>query len=267
MTPWGFGWTKYYQQKTAYKVTRWKNAIVQRVIYAFTRVWPKAMKRLFIRRARAQLGPDFDIETDFTPSYYPWDERLCALDENDLYQSFKSGKAAIVTDHIDRFTENGILLRSGKELQADIIVAATGLDLVVNGEASLTVDDTEVRIPDTWSYKGMMYSGVPNLIHTFGYINASWTLRADMVADFACRVINHMGATDKRQVTPQLRPSDADMVARPWIDEFQSGYIQRNMPKFPKQGDREPWLNTQNFRRERKTIGKAPVDDGVLTYR
>ena len=253
-------------KKIAYAITRWKNATVQRVVYGFSRIWPGPLKRHLIEQVRKQLGPDYDVETHFTPHYNPWDERLCALDDNDIYPPIKAGKVEVVTDHIERFTEVGILLKSGRELEADIVVSATGLELVTNGEATLTVDGQPVNLPDIWSYKGMMYSNVPNLINTFGYINASWTLRADMVADFTCRVIHHMDETHSKQVTPCLRASDADMVAKSWIDGFQSGYMQRGLPKFPKQGDREPWLNSQNYSREKRTIGKASVDDGVLTY-
>jgi len=220
-----------------------------------------------LRQARVQLGEGFDIETDFTPSYNPWDERLCALDENDLYEAFKSGSASIVTDEIDHFVANGIKLKSGKTIEADIAVAATGLEMAINGEADLMVDGKPINLSDTWSYKGMMYSGIPNLINTFGYINVSWTLRADLTADFTCQVIDRMKQTNTKQVTPVLRAGDADMPERLWIDDFQSGYMQRGLPKFPKQGDREPWINSQNYRLEKKTIGKASLDDGVLTFK
>ena len=254
-------------EQTAYDFVRWKNAMIQRFIYGLSRIWPAALRWILLRQARVQLGEGFDIETDFTPSYNPWDERLCALDENDLYKAFKSGSASIVTDEIDHFVANGIKLKSGKTIEADIAVAATGLEMAINGEADLMVDGKPITLSDTWSYKGLMYSGIPNLINTFGYINASWTLRADLIADFACQVIDHMKRTNTKQVTPVLRPGDADMPERPWIDDFQSGYMQRGLPKFPKQGDREPWINSQNYRLEKKTIGKASLDDGVLTFK
>jgi len=254
-------------EQTTYDFVRWKNAKIQRFIYGLSRIWPAALRWLLLRQARVQLGEGFDIETDFTPSYNPWDERLCALDENDLYEAFKSGRASIVTDEIDHFVANGIKLKSGETIEADIAVAATGLEMAINGEANLMVDSKPINFSDTWSYKGMMYSGVPNLINTFGYINASWTLRADLVADFTCQVIDRMKTTNTKQATPVLRAGDADMPARLWIDDFQSGYMQRGLPKFPKQGDREPWINSQNYRLERKTIGKASLDDGVLTFK
>jgi cation diffusion facilitator CzcD-associated flavoprotein CzcO len=186
--------------------------------------------------------------------------------DSDLFASIRSGKASIVTDHIDRFTETGIKLKSGQQLDADIIVTATGLNLVVLGEVEFVVDGTPVDFSQTWTYKGMMYSGVPNLVCTFGYINASWTLRADLTSEYVCRLINHMDKTGTRMVVPQLRASDRNMPARPWIDYFSSGYMRRMMHRFPKQGDREPWINPQNYSRDKKMIRFGPLEDGALIF-
>ncbi len=154
----------------------------------------------------------------------------------------------------------------GEEIAADIIVVATGLNLQLFGGAEFRVDGQPVHFPDTWSYKGMMFSGVPNLVHTFGYVNASWTLRADLTAEFTCRVLAHMDATGARQVTPRLREEDRQMEPRPWIEGFTPGYVQRALHLFPKQGDREPWLNTQRYARDRRMIRGAPLEDGVLRF-
>ncbi len=252
--------------KTAYALTRWKNIKLQRLIYRLSRIWPNLLKRLFVGAARRQLGPDYDVATNFTPRYNPWDERLCALPDNDLFHAVRSGKAEVVTDQIERFTQNGILLQSGRELAADIIVTATGLNLVMSGELEFSVDGEKVDLADTWTYKGIMFSDVPNLVNTFGYINSSWTLRADLISDFVCRLVNKLAASGMRQVTPRLREEDRDMPERPWVDDFSAGYFQRALHLLPKQGDREPWINCQNYTREKRLIGRAPLEDGVLTF-
>jgi cation diffusion facilitator CzcD-associated flavoprotein CzcO len=250
----------------AYGLTRSKNVALQQFLYRRTRTQPEKVKRRLLDMVRKELGPDYDVETHFTPTYNPWDQRLCIVPNSDLFEAIRAGKASIVTDRIDRFTETGIALVSGQQLAADIIVTATGLNLVVLGEMQFVVDGAPVDFARTWTYKGMMYSGVPNLVSTFGYINASWTLRADLTSEYVCRLINHMDATGTHQATPQLRDSDRDMPPRPWIDRFTSGYMQRMMHRFPKQGDREPWINPQDYGRDKKMIRFAPLDDGALIF-
>ena len=250
----------------AYAITRWKNISWQNWFYKKSRTKPGYVRKLLLDGVRDELGPDYDMETHFTPSYNPWDPRLCLVPDSDLFESIRSGKSSVVTDQIESFTETGILLKSGKELEADLIVTATGLNMVLMGETAFDVDGVPVDFSNTWTYKGLMYSGVPNLVNTFGYINASWTLRADITAEFFCRLVNHMDATGSRQGTPTLREQDADMPARPWIDEFSSGYMQRVMHLFPKQGDREPWLNTQDYRRDKKMYRNETFDDGALVF-
>ena len=215
---------------------------------------------------RKELPSDYDIEKHFTPSYDPWDQRLCLVPNSDFFAAINSGKASIVTDHIDTFTEKGILLKSGEELDADIIVTATGLDLVVLGGMEFIVDGERVDISKSFSYKGMMFSDVPNLVSTFGYINASWTLRADLTAEYFCRLLNHMDETGFRQCTPRLGDEGRNMPARDWITAFSSGYMQRAMHVLPKQGDREPWLNTQNYDLDKKMIRGESIDDGVISF-
>lgn len=250
---------------TAYGVTRWKNTRMQQFLYRRTRTQPEKMKKKLLELAKKQL-PDETVDQHFTPTYNPWDQRMCLIPDADLFDALNNGRASVVTGHIERFTENGILLKNGETIEADLIVTATGLKLVLLGEAEITVDGEQVNFADTWTYKGMMYSGVPNLITTFGYINASWTLRADLTAEYLCRVVNHMSDTGTRQATPVLGESDKNMPPRDWIDDFSSGYMRRSMHLFPKQGDREPWMNPQNFHKDKKMIREAPLDDGALIF-
>ena len=252
--------------KVAYAITRWKNIRFQLSVYRRTRTAPDKVKKFLLNRIRKELGPDYDIETHFTPRYNPWDQRLCLVPNSDFFESVRTGKSSIVTEQIDSFTEKGVLLKSGEELEADIIITATGLNLVLLGGAGFVVDGHPVRIADTFSYMGMMYSDMPNLVTTFGYINASWTLRADLTAEYACRIINHMDEAGCRQCTPRLRSEDKNMPARKWITDFSSGYIQRIMHLFPKQGDKAPWLNTQNYAEDKKLLSDRAVDDGVLQF-
>jgi cation diffusion facilitator CzcD-associated flavoprotein CzcO len=257
---------KFLPESLAYGLTRWKNVTMQGYMYRKTRTEPDKVRDLILAGVRKELGPDFDVETHFTPSYNPWDQRLCLVPNSDLFAALRSGKASVVTDHIDRFTATGIRLKSGEELAADIVVTATGLQMAVMGEIDFSVDGAPVDFGQTWTYKGMMFSGVPNLVSTFGYINASWTLRADLTCEYVCRLVNHMTKTRTTQVTPRLRPEDDAMPARPWIDDFSSGYMARSMHRFPKQGDREPWINPQDYQRDKVMIRKGALEDGALIF-
>ena len=258
---------RFLPDKLAYAIVRWRNAKIVGDFYKVSRNFPVKTKQYLIDGVRAYLGPDYDIDTHFTPRYNPWDQRLCLVPNGDLFQAINSGKASVVTDQIERFTEAGILLSSGAELEADIVVTATGLNMTVMGGIEFCMDDDkQVDFAETYTYKGMMYSDVPNLITTFGYINNSWTLRADLNAEYACRVLNHMERHHLRQCTPRLRDEDQQMPSRPWIDNFTSGYMQRAMHLFPKQGDREPWLNTQDYKRDRNMIRRGVIDDGALIF-
>ena len=256
---------KFLPAKLAYNITRFKNITLQGYMYNRTRVKPAKIKKLLLGMVRKELGDDYDVDTHFTPSYNPWDQRLCLVPNSDLFQAIRSGKATVVTDLIDRFTEKGLKLQSGEELEADIIVTATGLNLKLLGGMTVSVDNEAVDFPKTFSYKGMMYSDVPNLVQTFGYINASWTLRADLTAEYVCRLLNHMDKLGVSQCTPRLRDEDENMTARPWIDDFSAGYMQRLMHLFPKQGE-GPWRNTQNYALDKKVIRKAPLEDGALIF-
>ena len=253
-------------EKVAYAVTRWKNIRYQQWIYRQTQRHPERVKRKLLRWVRKELGRDYDVETHFTPTYRPWEQRLCLVPNSDLFAAIRSGKASVVTDRIETFTEKGILLKSGAELEADIIVTATGLELIALGGIDFVVDGAPVDLADTFTYRGFMCSGVPNVISTFGYINASWTLRADLIADFACRVINHLDETATRRCEPSLRETERNMERRPWVTGFSSGYLQRVMGDLPKQGDHAPWTNPQDYRLERKWARRGELEDGVLTF-
>jgi cation diffusion facilitator CzcD-associated flavoprotein CzcO len=252
--------------KWAYAITRWKNIHFQHFMYGQTRKRPAAVKRFLLRRVRKELGKDYDVEKHFTPAYDPWDQRLCLVPNSDLFEAIRSGKASVATDEIDTFTETGLRLKSGDELEADIIVTATGLDLLVLGGVEFSVDGQPVDYSNTMTYKGLMTTGVPNLVSTFGYVNASWTLRADLIAEWFCRLVNHMDAVGARQCTPTLRDEDRAMPQKPYIMNFSSGYIQRVLGQLPKQGDRAPWVNPQDYIRDRKMFREGPIDDGALAF-
>jgi cation diffusion facilitator CzcD-associated flavoprotein CzcO len=249
----------------AYAVTRWKNTTMQQLIYRQTRTKPEKVRAKLLDMVRKEL-PAADVDAHFTPTYDPWDQRLCLVPNSDLFEALRSDKASVVTAQIDRFTESGIRLVDGTELEADIIVTATGLELVTLGEVDVVVDGEQVDFSHTWTYKGMAYSDVPNLVSTFGYINASWTLRADLTCEYVCRLLNHMRATATDQCTPRLRASDADMPERPWIDNFSAGYMQRAMHLMPRQGDREPWINPQDYKRDKVLFRQSALDDGVMQF-
>ena len=250
----------------AYAITRFKNVQGQRFMYQRTRTRPEMVKKKLIDRVRKALGPEFDVETHFTPRYNPWDQRLCLIPNGDLYEAINRGDVSVVTDEIDYFTESGIQLKSGEKVEADIVVSATGLNLELLGGVQFSVDGVPLDFSDTWTYKGMMYSDVPNLVQSFGYINASWTLRADLTSEYVCRLLNRMDELGVSQCTPRLREEDRAMPARPWIDDFTPGYMQRKMHLFPKQGDHAPWRNTQNYTLDKKMIRKAALEDGALVF-
>lgn len=249
-------------EKLAYKITRWKNITRYKLLYAWTRAHPDKARKTLLGIIRKRLGPDYDIERHFTPAYNPWDQRLCIAADGDIFDALKAGRASIVTDHIDRFTKTGIALKSGQHLDADMIITATGLDVVMLGGCSFCVDGTDIHLPDSFGYKGMMFSGVPNLVSVFGYTNASWTLRADLVAQYVCRLSQHMDQTGMRQV---MACPPADMVPAPWFD-FQPGYIQRALQTMPKQGDRDPWRNRQDYPHDKKALTRAAIDDDYLQF-
>ena len=252
--------------QVAYNITRAKNTWRQQLVYKRTRTKPDQIKMLLLGGIQLELGGKYPIKKHFLPRYNPWDQRLCLVPNSDFFAAMRSGRASVVTDTIETFTETGILLSSGEHLAADVIVTATGLQLVSLGEAEIYVDGHQVDFAKTRTYKGMAYSDVPNLATSFGYINASWTLRADLTCTYVCRLLNHMRDTGTRQCTPRLRPGEENMPSRPWIDGFSSGYMQRVMHLMPTQGDREPWINPQNYDKDKKMFREGRLDDGVMQF-
>lgn len=250
----------------AYAIVRFLNMNAQQLFYGKARKDPEKIRDWLLKRLRKELGPDYDMATHFNPSYNPWDQRICAVKDGDLFKAIREGKAEVVTDHIEQFTETGIDLESGKHLDADIIISATGLTLNVMGDVRVFVDDKEMDLAQTWTYKGLMTTEIPNLMNTYGYINASWTLRADLNAEYMCRLLNHMDSTGTRTVVPELRAEDSNMSEHPWIRDFTAGYMKRMMHLLPHQGDSEPWVNTQSFYKDRKMLRKASLEDGVLAF-
>ncbi|MDA9584071.1 NAD(P)/FAD-dependent oxidoreductase, partial [Porticoccaceae bacterium] len=260
------GLRKLLPHRWAYALTRLRNTRFQELLYKQTRKRPEKVKKTLLDMVRKELGPDYDVDKHFTPSYNPWDQRLCLVPDSDLFNSINNGSATVVTDHIDTFTETGIQLKSGEHLDADIIVTATGLQLIMMGGAEISVDGASVDFAKLWTYKGLMVSSVPNLVQTFGYINASWTLRADLTAEWVCKALNHMNETNTTSMVPEVPSELKEMPVRHWIDDFPAGYMQRVMHLFPKQGDREPWVNTQDFRRDRKIFNQALGTDSALQF-
>jgi monooxygenase len=249
--------------KAAYAVVRWKNVLVAMLVYQLSRRRPRLVKRLVRRAIERRLPAGYDVDTHFNPSYDPWDQRMCLVPDSDLFAALSSERASIVTDHVDTFTPEGLRLRSGRELQADIVVTATGLNLLALGGMQIAVDGHDVDVSETMAYKGMMLSGVPNLALSFGYTNASWTLKADLTCGYVCRLLNHMDAYGYTHCTPVN--DDPSLVAEPFLD-FSSGYVQRSIHLFPKQGSRVPWRVHQNYARDMLSLRRAELDDGELRF-
>ncbi|MDH7973774.1 NAD(P)/FAD-dependent oxidoreductase [Sphingomonas sp. AR_OL41] len=217
---------------------------------------------------RAYGGEDFVFEPHFTPRYRPWQQRLAFCPEGDIFQAARAGKVSVVTDEIERFTEKGVLTRSGEEIEADLIVAATGFRLSVMGEIPFAVDGRAVDWHDTVNYRGMMFTGVPNLVWVMGYFRASWTLRVDMLGDFVCRLLNHMAARGAHRVEVALLPEDAEMPLLPWIDEntFNPGYLRRGLDRMPQRGDKPEWMHNQDYWREKGEIPAIDLDGAEFVY-
>ena len=229
---------------------------------------PDVVKQELLEGVRAFVGPDYDVDTHFTPKYRPWQQRVAFVPDGDLFKSVAEGHASIETDHIDRFTEKGILLKSGKELEADIIITATGFNLSVLGGIPFTVDGKPVNWPETVTYRGMMFSGVPNLLWVFGYFRASWTLRVDLMGDYVCRLLKHMDQKGVQMVMPEIPADLKNMKIGNWIeeDDFNPGYLKRGMDQMPKSGDHPDWQHTQNYWSEKDEIPKLDLDTPALKY-
>ena len=254
---------KYLPLKFTYWFIRWRNILRQQYYFRLCKKYPKGVKNVIIREVKKKLGNDFDVKTHFTPKYNPWDQRMCLVPDGDLFEQINQGKASVVTDHIKNFTENGILLKSGKELKADVIITATGLNLEMLSTVEFFIDNKSVDISKTVTYKGMMYSGIPNLASTFGYTNASWTLGADLTSEYVCRVINHMKRNNYDVVCPK---PNIGIEADPDYLNLTSGYIKRSINIFPKQGKKAPWRNNQNYLIDIFQMKYGRIDDGEISF-
>ena len=249
--------------KLAFPIVRWKNVLLASAVFHLSRRKPKLMKKLIHRGVAARLPAGYDVRTHFNPTYNPWDQRLCLVPDGDLFESISRGDAEVVTDAIESFTEKGLKLASGAELEADIIITATGLNLLVMGDMKLSVDGEEVVPSERVGYKGMMLSGVPNMALTLGYTNASWTLKADLVAHYVTRLLNHMSENGHRQVTP-IEP-DPSLEREPFID-LASGYVLRSIDQLPKQGPRAPWRLYQSYPRDVVLMRHGPLEDEGIEF-
>lgn len=249
--------------RAAYALTRWKNVLLGIFFYNLARSRPDVFKRMLAKGVRHQLGEEYDIK-HFTPQYNPWDQRLCLVPDSDLFRAIRDGRASVVTDHIDTFTETGLQLKSGEHLDADIVVTATGLVLKLMSGLQLVVDGAPVDMSKTMAYKGMMYSDVPNLSSAFGYTNASWTLKCDLTAEYVCRLLKYMDKHGYAQCTPRV--NDSELTEEPVLD-FTSGYVQRALHTLPRQGSKTPWRLHQNYVKDLSMMRFGRVDDGTMEFK
>ena len=247
----------------AYELIRWKNVLLTMLSFQLSRRRPEFVKRMIRKGLEHRLPPGYDIDTHFKPRYNPWDQRLCLVPDGDLFEAIGAGRASIVTDQIETFTETGIRLASGAELEADLIVTATGLKMLALGGLRIEVDGDVVELPRTMIYRGMMLSGVPNMAFAFGYTNASWTLRCDLVCEFVCRLLGHMETHGYTECKPVNR--DPSIVEQPMVD-FSSGYITRAIDNFPRQGSKAPWRLHQNYALDIMSLRRGPIEDDVFEF-
>ena len=250
-------------ERSAYSIVRWKNVLLQTFVYQLSRHRPEAVRQMIRKGVQRSLPPGYDIDKHFKPRYEPWDQRLCLAPDGDLFRAIRAGNATVVTDTVESFTEGGVRLSSGAELAADVIVTATGLNLLFLGGMELLVDGREVDLPETMAYKGMMLSGVPNCAFTVGYTNASWTLKADLTSEYVCRLLAHMDAHAYRISVPEL--TDPAVSAEPLLD-FSSGYVLRSLGQFPSQGSKQPWRLRQNYLFDLRAIRRGEIDDGTMRF-
>jgi monooxygenase len=248
--------------RRAYTLVRWKNVALATLLYQASQRLPGPMRRLFRAGALRQLPAGYAVDTHFNPRYDPWDQRLCLVPNGDLFKAVSDGSAEIVTAEIERFTPGGIRLKDGSELEADIVITATGLNVLAFGGAEFAVDGEEIDLPRTMAYKSMMLSGVPNYVYTIGYTNISWTLKADLVSEYACRLINHMDANGYTRAVPVRDPAIAE---RPFLD-FEPGYVLRSIDQLPKQGEKAPWRLSMSYIIDVLKVRRGRVDDGVLQF-
>jgi cation diffusion facilitator CzcD-associated flavoprotein CzcO len=254
---------RFLPENWVYGLARKRNIAVQRYLYLACRRWPSQMRRFLLWQVRRQVGPNVDM-SHFTPKYMPWDERLCAVPDGDLFKAVASGHASIVTDQIETFTEKGILLKSGHELEADIIVTATGLDIQMLGGIELCVDGEVRKLHDQMTYKGVLVQNIPNLAWVFGYTNAPWTLKSDISGAYLCRLFKHMDAHGHTVATPRDHENSALDIGM--LDQLQSGYVQRAKHTLPRQGSKYPWQVLMHYRKDSTMLLHDPVDDHLLQF-
>jgi cation diffusion facilitator CzcD-associated flavoprotein CzcO len=249
---------RFLPERTVYALTRWKNVLMTSLSWQLSRRAPRLVRRVLRRGVERQLPEGYDVDRHFSPSYNPWDQRLCVVPRGDLFEAIRAGRADVVTDRIETFTERGIRLQSGEELEADVIVTATGLNMLVAGGMKFVVDGEERKFSETVGYKGAMFSGIPNFVIALGYTNASFTLKTDLVAEYVCRLFKYMDAHGYRVATP--REPDASVPREPIID-LKSGYVLRSLHELPTQGGRRPWRLHQNYALDIALLKRGPVDD------
>jgi cation diffusion facilitator CzcD-associated flavoprotein CzcO len=249
--------------KIAYNLVRWRNILFGIYFYGLCKRSPDRVKKWILDRVKGALGADYDVAAHFTPRYNPWDQRMCLVPDGDLFEAIKQGTAAVVTDEIETFTAKGIKLYSGRELEGEIIVTATGLNLVALGDIKISVDGRDIDPATALNYKGTMYGGIPNLASAFGYTNASWTLKSELTCDYICRVLNYMEKKGYRVCVPQN--DDPSVKFEPWLN-LSSGYIQRVADKLPKQGSKAPWRLHQNYVKDLMSLKFGALDDGVMRF-
>lgn len=254
---------RFLSEETVYKLGRKRNIVIQRSLYKACRRWPKTMRRYLLWQVRRRLGESVDM-SHFTPNYMPWDERLCAVPDGDLFDVLASGEASVVTDQIETFTETGILLKSGRELEADVIVTATGLNLQMLGGMELSVDGEVREMHDAMTYKGVLLQDLPNMAFMFGYTNAPWTLKSDMAAEYLCRLMRHMDSNGYAVAIP--RDVEGCSTGEGMLDQLQSGYVQRGKDVMPRQGTKLPWKVLMHYEKDSRMLLDESVDDGVLSF-
>jgi cation diffusion facilitator CzcD-associated flavoprotein CzcO len=249
--------------RLVYPIVRWKNVLLTMLSFQLSRRRPRLMKAILRKDIERRLPAGYDIDTHFKPRYNPWDQRLCLVPDGDLFKAICAGRASVVTDQIEAFTESGLRLASGVELDADLIVTATGLNLVPLGGVTVAIDGRPVELPRALTYKGMMLSDVPNLAFAVGYTNASWTLKCELTCEYLGRLLNHMDDQGHRICTPRIR--DSSVTDEPLID-FSSGYVLRAIDKFPRQGSKAPWRLYQNYPRDLLALRYGEVDDPAMEF-
>jgi monooxygenase len=249
--------------RRTYAITRWKNVLVSTLIYQLSKRRPRTVRKLIRNLTIKQLPTGYDVDTHFNPSYNPWDQRLCLVPDGDLFKAIRHGQASVVTDRIARFTERGVQLESGDELEADVVVTATGLQLLAFGGTELVVDGRTIALPETMAYKGMMLGGIPNFAFTIGYTNASWTLKADLVSEFVCRLLAHMDANGFDECMPVN--DDPSVTEAPLLD-FAAGYVLRSIDEFPRAGSRAPWRLGMSYAHDVVTLRHGRIDDGTMRF-